>query len=164
MADRIELVIFDCDDVLVDTELATMQVYLEAVRQLGCSLTEHEYKEKYLGKTSAVIRKLIKLLHGSPLPPQWIDSVEQACIKAQLTSRAVDGIVDALRRIPYPTRVASNGSRIEVARTLRAGGLMSFFDGRVFCSDDVVQPKPDSRFIPIRCRPDECYTARLHCD
>ena len=50
MADRIELVIFDCDGVLVDTELAIMHVYLKAVRELG-------YNEAYSGASLSDSRR-----------------------------------------------------------------------------------------------------------
>ncbi|MFG1699387.1 HAD family hydrolase [Nonomuraea sp. NPDC049309] len=134
----VELVIFDCDGVLVDSESISVRVGLAALRRLGRTMTESEYIEKFVGATSGTWEQEI----GSA-PPGWRDQFRaeyRAAIHNEL--RAVEGITDVLERLTIPFCVASNARHPTIRRNLRLAGLAHHFDGRIFSVEDVAAGKP----------------------
>ncbi|GAB2931362.1 HAD family hydrolase [Nonomuraea fastidiosa] len=134
----VELVIFDCDGVLVDSESISVRVGLAALRRLGRTMTEAEYIEKFVGATGDYWEQQI-----GPTPPGWRDRFRaeyRAAIQREL--RAVEGITDVLERLTIPFCVASNARHATIRRNLRLAGLSHHFDGRVFSVEDVAAGKP----------------------
>ncbi|MET8868783.1 HAD family hydrolase [Nonomuraea sp. NPDC004580] len=134
----VELVIFDCDGVLVDSEPISVRVGLAALRRLGRDMTEDEYIELFVGRTGDYWEQYI-----GATPPGWRDrfiAEYRAAIDAEL--RVVEGITDVLERLTIPFCVASNGRHRTIRHNLRLTGLAHHFDGRVFSAEDVAEGKP----------------------
>ena len=143
MSTGIELVIFDCDGVLVDTERLAVRVDVQVLAQLGWVMTEAEVVERFVGLSDATIREMIEAHTGRRLADNWEQEFQQLYRSAFAESlTAVDGIVEALDRITLQTCVASSGSHDKMRFTLGLTGLLPRFDGRMFSVMEVERGKP----------------------
>ena len=127
---------------LVDTERIATQIESELLTELGWPLSPVEVAEHFLGRTDEYMREVIeKRIPG--LPPDWEDRFDERYLAAWANKlEPVDGIVEALERIPLPTCVASSGSHEKMRRTLALTGLWDRFEGRIFSAAEVEQGKP----------------------
>ncbi|MFI7131911.1 HAD family hydrolase [Nonomuraea sp. NPDC050153] len=135
----VDLVIFDCDGVLVDSEPISVRVGTAALRRLGWPIDETEYIERFVGCTNEYWNEQV-----GETPPGWREQLRAeytAAVKAELC--AVEGIVEALDRLTVPSCVASNGRHSVIRHNLELTGLAGRFDGRVFSAEDVARGKPE---------------------
>ena len=138
-----ELVIFDCDGVLIDSERLAVRVDVEMLRGVGWPLTEAEVIERFVGRSDRDTRTAIEAHLGRPLPGDWdeqINRLYREAFAAELVP--VAGVLDALDRISLPTCVASSGTHGHLRYTLGLTGLYERFAGRIFSSEDVAHGKP----------------------
>ena len=138
-----ELVIFDCDGVLVDSERIAVRIEAEYLAELGWPLTEVEIVERFMGRTEAFMDEAIVAQLGNRLPPDWKDQFHRRYREAFAAELApVDGITEALDQITLPTCVASSGSHDKIRFTLGHTGLYRRFEGRIFSGHEVANGKP----------------------
>jgi HAD superfamily hydrolase (TIGR01509 family) len=138
-----ELVIFDCDGVLIDSERLAVRVDVEMLRELGWPLTEAEVIERFVGRSDRDTRSAIEAHLGRPLPEGWDEQMERLYREAFAAElKPVAGIVAALAAIPEPTCVASSGTHDHLRYTLGLTGLYERFAGRIFSAEDVRHGKP----------------------
>lgn len=140
---QIDLVIFDCDGVLVDSEKLSIEVDRRVLADLGWSLSHDEILHRFVGRSSAHFRAEVEAHRGRPLPDDWEAPYQPWYLDAfarELT--AVDGVEAALDEITTATCVASGGAHAKIRRTLGQTGLLPRFDGRIFSADDVANGKP----------------------
>ncbi|HTF60180.1 MAG TPA: HAD family hydrolase, partial [Actinomycetes bacterium] len=143
MADPFELVIFDCDGVLVDSERIGVRVEAEYLAELGWPLSEAEIVERFMGRTSEFMDEAVEAQLGSRLPSDWKDQFERRYREAFAADLVpVDGILEALDQITVPTCVASSGSHDKLRFTLGHTGLYERFEGRIFSGYEVANGKP----------------------
>src|SRR6187549_2233551 len=134
----IELVIFDCDGVLVDSERLTIKIDVQVLVHLGWTLSEAEIAERFTGVSDASFRAAIESHLGRRLADNWETEFEplyRSAFAAEL--RPVEGIVEALDRIAVPTCVASSGTHEKMQYTLGLTGLYDRFRGRIFSATEV---------------------------
>ena len=157
-----ELLILDCDGVLVDSEVISVRVDSEVVTELGWPLTEEEVAERYLGTSYDAMVADIKANVPGPLEPGWeADFADRYRRALEAELKPVDGIVEALARITIPTCVASSGSMEKMRFTLGLTGLWERFEGRIYSVDDVERPKPEPDLFlhaaaEMAARPERC--------
>ncbi|HEX6447498.1 MAG TPA: HAD family phosphatase [Streptosporangiales bacterium] len=141
-----ELVIFDCDGVLVDSERIAVRLDAEVMAELGWSLSEEEIVERFLGRSQDLLFDDLAAHATRPLPEGWRAAFQRRYLDAlDAELKPVDGIVDVLDvldALRVPTCVASSGSHEKMRRTLGRTGLHDRFDGRIFSADEVAQGKP----------------------
>jgi HAD superfamily hydrolase (TIGR01509 family) len=141
-----ELVIFDCDGVLVDTEHLSVEVEVGILGELGWEITPAEIAERFLGISDADYVAKIEAHLGITLPPSWLDDMSpryRAAFERDL--QPVDGIVtalDALESAGIFTGVASSGTPDKMRFTLGLTGLWDRFEGRIFSATEVSRGKP----------------------
>jgi HAD superfamily hydrolase (TIGR01509 family) len=143
-----ELVIFDCDGVLVDSEPIAIRVDGIMLERLGWPLSEAEIIERFVGRPHAFMVAEIEAAIGRPLPPGWEEEFRplyEEAFAAELV--AVDGIGDTLDHLAaahadLPICVASSSSHPSIRRSLDLTGLRHHFDERIFSVDDVANGKP----------------------
>ena len=143
MSSRFELVIFDCDGVLVDSERLAVKVDVEVFTRLGWVMTEAEVVERFIGLSDATIRRAIEAHIGRRLADDWEQEFQhlyRTAFAAELT--AVDGVGEALDGITAHTCVASSGSHEKMRFTLGLTGLLARFEGRMFSVTEVERGKP----------------------
>ncbi|MER5746314.1 HAD family hydrolase [Streptomyces sp. NPDC002225] len=137
-----ELVIFDCDGVLVDSEPLAVRVQVQVGAELGWPLTAQEVVEQFVGRSEKSIGELIEArLPGRAADwHQRFQELHRAAVDAELV--AVDGIHEALAGITLPTCVASSGSHEKMRHTLGRTGLHDHFEGRIYSATEVAHGKP----------------------
>jgi HAD superfamily hydrolase (TIGR01509 family) len=138
-----DLVIFDCDGVLVDSERIAVRVDAVVLGRLGWTLSEDEIIERFMGRSEAHMVSEIETALGRPLPADWeaeFAPLYREALEAEL--QPVDGVVDALDRISTPVCVASSSTHERIRFTLGLTGLVDHFDGRIFSASDVANGKP----------------------
>ena len=138
-----ELVIFDCDGVLVDSERIAVRVEAELLAELGWPLSQAEIVERFMGRTTEYMDEAIEAQLGSRLPSDWKDRFQRRYREAFAAELVpVDGVLDALDQIAVPTCVASSGSHDKLRFTLGHTGLYERFEGRIFSGYEVANGKP----------------------
>ncbi len=146
MAERPDLVIFDCDGVLVDTERLAIRLEVELLAELGWDLTEAEVVERFVGLSDGAMQRAIVEQIGRPMPAGWNETVGpryRAAYAAELVP--VPGVVAVLARLDaegVPSCVASSGTHEKMSFTLGLTGLADRFAGRVFSATEVDHGKP----------------------
>ncbi|MFH8711393.1 HAD family hydrolase [Streptomyces zaomyceticus] len=138
-----ELVIFDCDGVLVDSERIYCRVDREVFAALGAEFTEAEVVEYFVGSSHDMLTTIVEERRGRPLGPDWQAPFKQRyedALDAELT--AVEGVTDLLDALAVPYCLASNGSHASIRKNLGRTGLLDRFEGRMFSARDVARGKP----------------------
>jgi HAD superfamily hydrolase (TIGR01509 family) len=142
-AGPIELVIFDCDGVLVDSEPIANRVLAAALSEIGLATTAESSMRDYMGRSWSACVEIFEQRLGRALPaafePDFWGRLDLA-LRAEL--QPVPGIHDALARIATPTCVASSGRIDKMRVTLGQTGLWQRFEGRIFTAADVARAKP----------------------
>jgi HAD superfamily hydrolase (TIGR01509 family) len=142
-ATKPELVIFDCDGVLVDSERISLRVQAEWMSALGLQTSYEDCRRDFLGLGMPETLRIIATRLGRPLPPRWEEDLAAAVREAFRSElRPVPGIFEALEEIELPTCVASSGSQEKMRLTLGLTGLRDRFAGRIYSGDEVRRGKP----------------------
>lgn len=139
-----ELVIFDCDGVLVESERLANQVFAQILNEeLGLSLTLNDMFDTFVGHSSSQCMKIIESMLGKK-PPRGLEERYEHEINLALRSSVekVAGIDKAIADILIPSCVASSGSHEKMRTTLAATNLLDHFEGRLHSTSDVKRGKP----------------------
>jgi HAD superfamily hydrolase (TIGR01509 family) len=145
VADPFELVIFDCDGVLVDSERLAVRVESDYLTELGWPLSQEEIVERFMGGTDRYMDDAIQAQLGDRLPADWKEEFQRRYREAYRAGLVpVDGVLEALDQIEAitPTCVASSGSHDKLRLTLGHTGLYERFEGRIFSGYEVANGKP----------------------
>jgi len=138
------LVIFDCDGVLVDSEMLACGVEARALTAAGYPITATEVAHRYAGVSDADMRRAIEEESGRTLP----DDHAARCAAEDVFGRelrAVQGIaavVDAVTASGRPVCVASSSSPERLRLALDLTGLWERFAPHVFSAKMVARGKP----------------------
>jgi HAD superfamily hydrolase (TIGR01509 family) len=136
-------VIFDCDGVLVDTELISNTVLAQLLTEAGLPTTFEDCMRDFRGRSMTSVVAIAQRRAGAPLP---FDVAERYYAEVEAVFardlEAVPGVIDALDRITLPTCVASSGPHHKMAVTLRTTGMWERFEGRIFSASEVAAGKP----------------------
>jgi len=138
-----DLVIFDCDGVLVDSERIAVRIDAVVLSRLGWDLSEAEIVERFVGRSDASMIAEIEAHLGRPLDVGWdaeFVPLYREALAAEL--EPVDGISEALDAISAPSCVASSSTHERLRFTLGLTGLLERFDGRIFSATEVEHGKP----------------------
>jgi len=142
---RFDLVIFDNDGVLVDSEGHANQILAELIAEEEASLgmTREDCVAEFLGRSMPAVRRVIESRLGRALPSDFEDRYHARLFAAFATDlEATPGVADALDRIAIPVCVASSGTHERIRRALAATRLLSRFEGRIYSAEDVSRGKP----------------------
>ena len=145
MTERFDLVIFDCDGVLVDSERLSIRLDVELLAALGWPMAEDDVVERWVGRTEAAMRAEIEEHLGRSVEAEWAAFSERYVEAFAAELEPVDGVadaVDAVQAAGLATCVASSGDLGKIRRNLAKTGLLHRFDGRLFSADDVEHGKP----------------------
>ena len=140
---KFDLVIFDCDGVLVDSERITNTVFAEMLNELGLSVTLGDMFRDFVGRSMSQCLEMIESRLGHPPPANLLEEYN-ARITVALTRdlQAVSGIEAALDSIDVPMCVASSGDHNKMKTTLGLTGLIDRFSDRLYSVTEVTNGKP----------------------
>ncbi|VDS10688.1 6-phosphogluconate phosphatase [Paracoccus haematequi] len=139
----IDLIIFDCDGVMADSEVLSASVLIDQLAVLGIVVTAADVRRDFLGRSFPTVAQSIRQRWGRPLP----DSFE-ADYRARLLDRfsaelrPTPGFLAVLDGLGIPACVATSSSPQRVGHTLRVLGLADRFGDRVFTASQVRHGKP----------------------
>ncbi|MBK3629862.1 HAD family hydrolase [Streptomyces sp. MBT49] len=144
---RYDLVIFDNDGVLVDSEPISNRLLAAYLTELGHPTSYEDSIRDYMGSAMHRIHDLVQERTGQRLPADFDDTFHRrvfAAFEAEL--EPVEGAVDVLAKLAadgVPYCVASSGSHERIRVGHHKTGLDRFFDdARIFSSQDVGKGKP----------------------
>jgi HAD superfamily hydrolase (TIGR01509 family) len=142
---RFDLVIFDCDGVLVDSEGIANQVLATILCRHGASLCGEDAQRIFVGQSVDAIRETALRELGVELQANWAAGYYEELLPALREVQAISGVrsvLERLRSIQAPICVASQGPPEKMSTTLEATQLAPFFEGRVYSAKTVRRPKP----------------------
>lgn len=142
MATAWDLVIFDNDGVLVDSEGAANTILADLLTSYGAPTSVAEAVNEHLGTSLARVRARVEAA-GTVVPPSFEDDYHRRLFAAFDEGLGpVTGVADVVARLDVPVCVASSGAHERIRRALKAIGLFDRFAGRVFSAEDVARGKP----------------------
>ncbi len=143
---RPELIIFDCDGVLVDSEPIANRVMAEAVTALGWPLTAADCIARFKGHHFDTVIAAVEARLGRPAPEDWVANLRAATGAAfERELQPVPGVLEALDAVAesgVAYCVASQGPPEKMAVSLGMTGLRARFEGRIFSAYQVARGKP----------------------
>ena len=144
-----DLVVFDCDGVLVDTEGPMFDIFAASITAHGLPITAHELATEFTGGTTPIMRDEA-IRRGAALPPNWVTLINTE-IHARIAQGVdvFDGVLDlitALEDASVPIYVASNGTMKRMGLSLGPSGLWERLAGRIM-SRETFAAKPDPAMI-----------------
>jgi HAD superfamily hydrolase (TIGR01509 family) len=138
-----ELVIFDCDGVLVDSEPIVNGVFVQMLAEEGFELDAERTLREFSGSTMANRLAVVGRRLRWSVPADFeaaFDERLRAAFRSRL--RSVAGVAEAVARLGVPHCVASNGSRGDMEFRLGLAGLLPLFEPHLFSATQVARPKP----------------------
>jgi HAD superfamily hydrolase (TIGR01509 family) len=143
MTEPVELVIFDCDGVLVDSELIGCRVEAEELSRAGFAITADEILRRFTGITARETFRTLEAERGQRLPEGFDERVRQEiCAAFAQELAAVAGVAQALGRIALPVCVASSSDPTRIEHSLKVTGLLERFAPHLFSAAAVARGKP----------------------
>ena len=138
------LVIFDCDGVLVDSELIANKVLAQALAKEGYHCTFQESILRFVGLDLNAIQRQVEQELGKKLSTNFSDALRIETARVfQKELEPVVGIEPALAGIHIPKCVASSGTQEKIHLCLNLTGLSDYFPGaRIFSAEQVPRGKP----------------------
>ena len=141
-----EAVIFDCDGVLVDSEVLALEVELGALGEIGIVYDESEFKARFMGMSTPAFFDALDADHrarsGDGLPDGFRELCHARYTAAFPRLREVPGACAAIAQVTLPKAVASSSGAEALLRKLHKTGLWAHFDPHVYSADHVERAKP----------------------
>ncbi len=143
-----DLVIFDCDGVLVDSEIIAARVEAELITAAGYEISAEEISEAYAGLTFKDILVSVEEKSRIPFQISMIDRAEELVDRRlRREVRAIEGVREAVAAVTAPRCICSNSRGERIAFMLEKTGLMPLFAGRIFSAMETptgkTKPAPD---------------------
>ncbi|MGZ8410023.1 MAG: HAD family hydrolase [Hyphomicrobium sp.] len=141
-----QLVIFDSDGVLVDSEPIASRVLAEALTDLGFATSSRDAIDRYTGISLKAVLAKIEAEWGRRLPADFVATLGQRDVAAfQAELQPMSGILEALEaldQVNVAKCVASSGTLAKLRVTLGVSGLIRYFEPHIFSAEMVESGKP----------------------
>jgi beta-phosphoglucomutase-like phosphatase (HAD superfamily) len=150
---KLELVIFDCDGVLIDSEGLCNRVVAEILTEAGWAMSAEECEHRFVGMSFYTMQPVIETRLGRELGDDWVDRV--VVVVTEAMAREVEPMsggreaLEATTDMALKWRIASNSSHVEMAAKFGRCGWMELVGGRLHSAVDVIalggagKPAPD---------------------
>jgi len=138
-----ELVVFDCDGVLIDSELIACGVDAACFTEAGLAISRDEIMARYVGISTATMIADIERRSGRTLPTDFPDLLQTRLRNAFETElRAMPGVKAMLAPERFRRCVASSSSLDRIRHSLALTDLLDLFDPNIFSATQVAHGKP----------------------
>jgi HAD superfamily hydrolase (TIGR01509 family) len=157
-----DLIIFDCDGVLVDSEVISCRAHAETLTRHGYPITSEQVFDRFLGRSTRQAHIEVEAELGRSLPDDFNTQLQDELYRSfEATLQAVPHIDQALDAITQAVCVASSGSQERMRVSLGCAGLYDRFAPNIFSATQVTHGKPapdlflfaaeQMRTVPGRC-------------
>ncbi|MEM7737863.1 MAG: HAD family phosphatase [Deinococcota bacterium] len=139
----IDLIIFDCDGVLIDSELLANGSEVDFLKTLGVDISLDTYMQQFVGKGNADVLASLQRDYGQAIPNDFWQQVEAytfEVFRERLT--AIPGMPEVVDRVQGKKCVASNSSLERLDVSLNVTKLYQRFIPNIFSAEQVAKPKP----------------------
>ena len=140
-------IIFDCDGVLVDSEVLAHEIEARVLSGIGLHYDPHEFKARFMGMSDAAFRAALEADGQARLGRSILAEIQgpmDAQYKHAIDTRltAVAGALDAVRAVTHVKAVASSSQTAALEKKLRKTGLWETFAPHVYSAEHVTHSKP----------------------
>lgn len=144
----IDLIIFDFDGVLVDSEYLSAKIATKLINEAGCKITIEELTEHYSGYILKDILKDLEKKTSCYFSANILDKMHHEFIKAiPHELKAIDGIIEALSQIQTEYCICSNANSNDIELILKELNILDLFIGKIFSAAEKgnkkLKPEPD---------------------
>ena len=159
---HLDLVIFDCDGVLVDSEAISCRVHAETLTRHGYPITFEQVLQRFLGVSDHEAGLIIEAEMGRKLPDDFEAQRKQAVLQCYADElRGIPHIGEAFAGIDLPKCVASSGTPEKIRHGLGYAGLYDLLAPHIFSASQVRRGKPAPDLFlfaaeQMRARPAHC--------
>jgi HAD superfamily hydrolase (TIGR01509 family) len=138
-----DLVIFDCDGVLVDSEVISCRAHAETLTRHGYPITADQVLDRFLGVSDREARMIVEAEIGRNLPDDFTAQVKRATLQHYAVDlRPVPYIAESIAAIGLPKCVASSGTPEKIRHGLTCAGLYDVLAPHIFSASEVQRGKP----------------------
>lgn len=138
-----ELVIFDCDGVLIDSEIISARMLVEELAKMGVAIDMAYVARHFLGRSYPTVMKVIRDEFGLELTAEFEEQYRTRLLAAFETElRIMPGVRAVLERLDRRWCIATSSSPRRVEQSLRIVGLSDLAAGRVYTASMVARGKP----------------------
>lgn len=162
---RPDLIIFDCDGVLIDSEGVASALVADELSAMGWVMDAPEAMARFMGMSIADMQPLVEAAIGRAVPEGWqADLAGKLVERLKTESRLIPGAAALLHRVNalgFEWRVASNSSDEEMDVKFAQTGLAALTKGRTYSAARAgrAKPAPDvflaaaasANVVPARC-------------
>jgi HAD superfamily hydrolase (TIGR01509 family) len=139
----VDLVIFDCDGVLVDSEVISCRAHAQTLTRHGYSITPDQVLRRFLGVSDREARLIIENEIERKLPDDFESQVKQATLEFYADDlKAIANVGEAIAAIDLPKCVASSGTPEKIRHGLTCAGLYDQLAPHIFSASQVKRGKP----------------------
>jgi len=138
-----ELVLFDCDGVLVDSEMIASRELAAYLAEQGIAISPEESRKRFTGCSLKTVHDKIETEDGVTLPTTFEEDLrarDRAAFERDL--KPIPGVRQVLERLTIAKCVASSGSPEKIRHSLTHTGLIGFFHPHLFSAQNVARGKP----------------------
>jgi HAD superfamily hydrolase (TIGR01509 family) len=140
---RVDLVIFDCDGVLVDSEVISCRAHSQMLTRHGYPITSDQVLDRFLGVSDREARLIVEAELGRSLPGDFEAQVKAATLKFYAGDlRAIPNVGEAIAAINLKKCVASSGTPEKIHHGLTCTGLYDVLAPHIFSASEVKRGKP----------------------
>lgn len=139
-----DCIIFDCDGVLVDSEVIGIRLLLEMTAPYGVDMKEEDAVLEFAGRRLKEVIDMLQTRTGQPFPDDLEQRFRERSFEVfQEEVEPVEGITALLDSLTIPFCVASSGPVDKIRLNLTLTGLIGYFEDRIFSAYDIESWKPD---------------------
>ncbi len=140
---KFDLVIFDCDGVLLDSEIIASRANAEAYTRLGYNITTQEVLTRFTGMPDEAVDAALASEIGNPLPPEFRSEIKKAIFEKYKTElRAIDGANALLSSLETVKCIASSAAPAKLALGLIETEIYELIYPNIFSAKLVENGKP----------------------
>ncbi len=141
-----DLIIFDCDGVLIDSEVLSAEVLISLLAEEGTEIDFDHVRRHFLGRSFPTVAKHIRQEFGLALPDDFESLYRSRLLERFETElRPMPGVSEVLAALTaqhVPICVATSSSPARATRSLAITGLAPAFGESVFTASQVAHGKP----------------------
>ncbi|XPF95450.1 HAD family hydrolase [Colwellia sp. RE-S-Sl-9] len=140
---NIELIIFDCDGVLIDSEIISATVLIEQLSTIGIEININYIQQHFLGCSFSSVKEKIHKAFNVKLHNNFENEYRIALLTAfESNLQTTKGIKTVLSQLSVPFCLATSSSPQRTEKALSLVGLTPFFKETVFTASEVKNGKP----------------------